>query len=289
MKKILILWLTLSGSVPYLRAQEAIYYLPLSYESSVTTEFQNPSLIHLQNEWLLKGTFQGRTGNFSDVYKIWLTGAVKLNEATSKHSSILSGTFINEKENGFIGKTRGHLGYVRKQQLSEDFSLALGTTFGFYNFLLKSSNVVEGASAWAIDGNAGLDMTYKKTSLGFGVAQMFNSSLVLISTRNRLSRYSQLNLKQAFQFNHEFSGAIGGYYFLSREDVNYQGFAQMNYLNKFFLEADYLDNNGLTMTLAFQLQYEQQTNLKLSFSSILLADRLLRNSAARYQIMLSIF
>ena len=276
-------------NLSFTRGQQRDYYLPLSYESTSSTSIHNPSLINLEKDWKVQAIFQGRTGSFSNVYNAGLKADIKVNDIASDHESILGLNILNEKENGFISKTRAHLAYVRRQKLAEEMFLSLGTYLGVYNFLLKSSNVVEGASALTIDGDVGINMEIRNSAFGAGIAQMFNSTFVLISTENKLKRYYQLHVIQKIDFSPDYAAELGGFYFLNREDAMYQGFLKVTYAQKFFAEADYIDNRGLTMTLGAEMNLQQERKFALSFSSILLADRTLRSSAARYQLVLSIF
>lgn len=264
------------------------FFVPNSYQSNLSNEIQNPSLVKAPTKYTIGLSYQGRTGLFKNVNTAWLTADYRIGNEEDSRNSFISLDIVNEKINGFINVNRLYLGYVNTIQLKEKVSLSAGINIGTYNYWVKSNNISTGQSSLAMDGNVGLVLKANKTSVGAAVAQFPSSKFFIMTTENRLKRFGQLNVGQELDVTEELTFSLSGYYFVDRDDQLWQAVTKMNYASLLFAEASYLDGTGLSVTLGIEKIKVEDYSIQFAFTSLVIKSETTASSGQRYQVSLSV-
>lgn len=155
-------------------------------------QFYNNPIINIANNGLdskvdLRMDNQRNTGGFGGVSTSYLS--LFYTHTHKKSKNIYGLFFYNDKEGDFLFRRRALLSYSRHQQISNNWTLSLGLSMGFYVFGIKPNSSTGGYSSYSFEGNSSLLLYSKNTKIGLSVNQFSNSLIRPVSQEMRLKRH----------------------------------------------------------------------------------------------------
>lgn len=282
--KVIILLALQAISLYSIGQSDYTFFHPLSLNAENSAFFQNPTSISIQKVYLSLD-YQGRIGLFKDVNTVWAVGAYSFGDSLSNKSDILAAGFVNEKENGYINRSRFILSYIRKQPLTDRTFIKAGVGLGFYSFVYKPSNTSPGASVFLPDGSLGVDIQSTNHEIGLGVSQIFNNEFVLLEASNFLKRYFQVHYRYSVDLSPFSSWQLAGYYFPLRDLQQYQLETSLNIDRYGYLGLNYTDIAGLSASAGIKIIRSSSWKYLLGFTWRLIGPNV-PVQASKYEIRL---
>lgn len=266
MKLIIFIALALQAiSLCSLGQSDYTFFHPLSLNAENSAFFQNPTSIPIQKVYVSLD-YQGRIGLFKNVNTVWGIAGYSFGDSLSSKSDIFSLGIVNEKENGYINRSRLLFSYTRKQPLTDRTFIKAGIALGFYSFTIKSSNTSPGASVFLPDGSLGVDLQSTNHELGFGVAQIFNNEFVLLEVPNLLKRYFQLHYRYQLELSPFTTWKLAGYYFPLRDSQIFQAETSFQLDQYGYAGLNYTDITGLSASAGINLARSEHWKYNLGFT-----------------------
>lgn len=241
------------------------FFHPLSLNAENSAYFQNPTSLPVSKLYLSLD-YQGRIGLFKNVNTAWVIAGYSFGDSLSSKSDILSLGIVNEKENGYINRSRLLFSYSRKQPLTDRTFIKAGVGLGFYSFSIKSSNTSAGASVFLPDGSLGIDIQSANHELGMGVAQIFNNEFVLLEVPNLLKRYFQVHYRYHLELTPFTTWNLAGYYFPLRDAQVFQAETSLNIDRYGYTGLNYTDITGLSASAGIKISQSEQWKYLLGFT-----------------------
>lgn len=113
--------------------------------------------------------------------------------------------FFSDNEGKFLSTTRAYINYARHLKLNNNYNLAGGLSFGFYNYAIKSDGTIEAVSEMTMDGDALLKLYNEFTSYQIVINQIYNSSIQPINEERVLVRNINFFWNRSFKIWDEFT------------------------------------------------------------------------------------
>ncbi len=197
--------LNLTGLVSQNDVIEAPVYIGLFYHDPIIGIPNKPS-----NNYLKLAT-RRNVGIFKNISTTWLD--FEINSNLKKGGNNTFGVILyDDKEGDFIKRNRFYLKYIRHQKINQKLTLASQVTFGGYIFSIKSNNITGSIGEPAIDGNVGLGMYTKLSTIGISVNQFPNSTVQPVNQTILLKRHFNVYASQRFNL-------LDSLYIISRGNI----------------------------------------------------------------------
>lgn len=159
------------------------------YNNAIIT---NPARVAESNG--LRFNRRALSGPFKNVTSLLGSYQHQITKESSRNEQHIGLAFINEKEGGFLNRTRIYGGYSWSTLINEKWRFTGGALMGMFNYFIKSSNTSAGGSALSPDLQMGVWMNTKGTGLGIAMNQLLNNSMSPFGTPIRLIRHYTLGI-----------------------------------------------------------------------------------------------
>jgi hypothetical protein len=184
--------------------QTSNYYFPDYYSSTGLDHIPlvNPAWSDEDSRATFGSLYKSRTGILNEVASLTAYADVSLSRNKS-FGQIARVLFHNEQEGPFISSPGFYGNYAVRVPLKEDISVSMGLAAGVASLSFTAASGSGRASV--ADGNAGMVFRFKKSEVGAASYQIFNSSMVAISSRLVFRRFWQFYAQSQRDINENFT------------------------------------------------------------------------------------
>ncbi len=253
-----------------LSAQQLI--IPVQFDQY----YQNPVSINpANNNFIVRDAIKLNRRSLSAPFRnvVSLLGSYqhRLSKSDSGRSQIIGFVFQNEKEGGFLNRTRVYGNYSVQLSVNERWNLSAGVSAGLFNYFIKSSTSSAGGGVFIPDGSIGIHMQYKeKYNLGVSLNQLLNNSAVPFGVPVVLTRYVNANFSGRIISSDRMIGKL----FVNSRFSDMKNDHRVNFLLGY--------NNGPEAGLG--MVYKRGVLISLGLNSYSLSDRRKMDIGASYFI-----
>lgn len=166
----------------------------------------NPARVHESDGFRFNR--RSLSGPFKNVTSLLGSIQQHLRSDSGRNQQGLNLTFLNEKEGGFLNRTRIYGGYSWSTKINNHWRFTGGSLIGVFNYFVKSSNTSAGGSVITPDIHMGVWMNTTKTGVGISMNQLLNNSVVPFGSPIQLERHYNLGFSHIFSFNSLFDFAL---------------------------------------------------------------------------------
>ncbi len=174
---VLMFWILM---IQNCNAQDVVRLLPIQFHQYMHAySLNNPAYIGHNSDMEIIAGNQRQGGNWSSIstyYTIFNIALPFIAKETNDHS-VFGVKIIGDNEGKYIGRNRFYLSYAWRSQIAQKLYFQTGLDAGFYNYVVKGTDLSGNASAFAPDGNFGARIYNADFHAGFAVNQIFNSKL----------------------------------------------------------------------------------------------------------------
>lgn len=185
-------------------AQNEIY----DYGIYFNQYFNDPqvNLRHLQPEDNLNFHLVHRrnSNDFGGINTSIFNVQYRFGKNPKKGSSELGLQIFSDREGELIRRNRVLPYFAKHLKINANYSVAGGVGVGFYNFHINSDGVFEGASAFALDASAFVQLHSKRTSVQLTVNQATNAQVIPVDQAIVLGRSFNFFASHLFKLNRTF-------------------------------------------------------------------------------------
>lgn len=160
----------------------------------------NPSATDSSYRFKIRANNVNEVGLIKNVSRFYLDADKRINSSRKNDFHFVGLQAINSKLGDYISRSRLQVRYSWFAQVSKKAFLSSGVSLGFINFAFLTTQGGTGGSDYAPDGMIGIHYIRRKTSLGFGIQQLFTPVLIPVNQSFRLGRLYNVDFSQRFDF-----------------------------------------------------------------------------------------
>ena len=170
------------------------------YEFSLNTI--NPAHIGSGSQAAVSSGYQGYSGLRKNIRTFYVEGFTQLSVKKNKPIKHFVGlTMYSDREGDFIRRSRGYVNYALLLPISDKWKAAAGGSLGAVNYAVASSQYRPGGSSFVFDGNAGIQLSDDKNSIGVAINQLFDQVLQPLRFQVTLQRHFNFYYTRIFELS----------------------------------------------------------------------------------------